>query len=74
MQTVFDVDEERKIQHRKVYNPEHKWDKDGKRMPQTKRERSLFLMGDTRFREPISRRERRTWNKLWKLKGKGVTR
>lgn len=73
-QTVFPVDEERKVQHRKVFHKDHKWDSGGTRMPQTKRERSLFLMGDKRFRQPITRSERRQWTKMWRLKGKGVTR
>lgn len=45
------------------------------RMPQTRREMRMHLSGrhTDKFREPISRKERRQWERFWKLKGRGFT-
>lgn len=73
-QTVFVDEETNTPQHRKVFHPDHEWDSDGKRLPQNRRERGMYLQGDTRFRQPVNRKERREWNRMWKLRGRGITR
>lgn len=46
------------------------------RMPVTKREMQEHLSGrhKDKFRDPITKREQREWDKFWKLKGRGFTK
>jgi hypothetical protein len=48
----------------------------GPRMPRTRKEMQLHLSGrhTNQFRDPITRSEKREWDKFWKEKGRGYTK
>ena len=46
------------------------------RVPKTKEEMQYHMAGKHThlFREPMTRKEKREWDKFWTLKGKGITK
>ncbi len=60
-----------------TYQPPHISERQpGPRLPSNQREMQAHLTGryTDQFRGPINRKERRWWDKWWKLKGRGFTK